>query len=243
MEATLRKTGALLNKDFKDMVKNPTMLICSLMPIAFIALYSTILGQGSAEEQAAARLSFLTLAFCMSAGMVGSMTVLTAIAEEKEKHTLRTLMLANVSAGQILASRGLVAFVTIALVDTACFFVLGVPVDQLAAFLIIGLLGSIPIVMIALLLGVAARDQMTAGLYSLPIVLIAFIPGFTGFNETIDRIAPFSPTGGAGELLNLALQGTLFTADAVQPLLVTLVWIVASVVAFALVYKRLARDN
>ncbi|MEI3232102.1 MAG: ABC transporter permease [Gordonibacter pamelaeae] len=109
----------------------------------------------------------VSMAFCITAGMVGSMTP-TAIAEEKEKNTLRTLMLANVSAGHILASRGIVAFASIAVVDAVCFAVLDVPADQMGSYLLISLLGSVPIVMIALLLGLAARDQMTAGLYSLP---------------------------------------------------------------------------
>ena len=45
----------------------------------------------------------------MAIGMVVGMTVVYGIAAEKKKHTLRTLMLANVSAGEIVASRALVA--------------------------------------------------------------------------------------------------------------------------------------
>lgn len=244
MNAAMRKTTALLSKDFVDVVKNPTMLICSLLPIAFVFLYSQMsTGDAGPEQQEALRHYFLTMAFCMTAGMVGSMTVLTAIAEEKEKHTLRTLMMANVSAGQILASRSVVAFATIVVVDAVCFFILRAPASELGAFLVISLLGSIPIVMIALLLGLAARDQMTAGLYSFPIVLIAFLPAFSRMNETLAKISPFFPTGGASELLELSSQGGLLTSDAVQPLVVTVVWIVATLAAFALVYRRLARDN
>ena len=92
METTLRKTGALLGKDLKDLVKNPTMLICTLLPIAFVLLYAQMSG-GSPEESEMLSRYLVSMAFCITAGMVGSMTVLTAIAEEKEKNTLRTLML------------------------------------------------------------------------------------------------------------------------------------------------------
>lgn len=242
MDAAFRKTGALLGKDFKDLVKNPTMLICTLLPIAFVMLYAQMSGE-SPEESTMLSRYLVSMAFCITAGMVGSMTVLTAIAEEKEKSTLRTLMLANVSAGHILASRGVVAFASIAAVDAVCFVVLEVPVDQIAPYLLISLLGSVPIVMIALLLGLAARDQMTAGLYSLPIVLFAFLPSFSMVNETLEKLAPYFPTGGASELLELSAQGGLLTGDALQPILVMLAWATASIVAFALLYRRLSRDN
>ena len=113
----------------------------------------------------------------------------------------------------------------------------------MGSYLLISLLGSVPIVMIALLLGLAARDQMTAGLYSLPIVLVAFLPSFSMANDTLEKLAPFFPTGEASELIELSAQGSLYTGDALQPLLVTLAWMVISVVAFALLFRRLSRDN
>ena len=33
MQATMRKIGALCQKDFIDMFKNPSMLVCLIMPI------------------------------------------------------------------------------------------------------------------------------------------------------------------------------------------------------------------
>ncbi|MEI3232246.1 MAG: ABC transporter permease [Gordonibacter pamelaeae] len=44
MEATLRKTGALLGKDLKDVVKNPTMLVCCLLPVGFMLFYKNAVG-------------------------------------------------------------------------------------------------------------------------------------------------------------------------------------------------------
>lgn len=110
MNAALRKTGALLAKDLSDLFKNPTMLVVCLLPIAFMALYSFMVGDAAgdagitAEQQAAVdpviSQFMLGSSLCMTVGMVCTMTVLYAIAEEKEKRTLRTLMLANVGASQ-----------------------------------------------------------------------------------------------------------------------------------------------
>ena len=243
MEAALRKTGALLGKDLKDLVKNPTVLLGCLLPVGFIALYSQTMGDASGEAADAARHQFLTMALFMTVGMTGCMTALYTIAEEKEKHTLRTLMLANVSAAQVIASRAAVSLAAIVIAQAACFAVLRAPIDLLAPYLLLGILSGLPIVMLSLVLGLAARDQMTAGVYSVPLILVAFLPMFAPLNETLAKATPYCPTGGAQELLNLAADGALFTADALQPLVVTLVWVAVGAAALALLYKRLARDN
>ena len=243
MEAALRKTGALLGKDLKDLVKNPTVLLGCLLPVGFIALYSQTMGDASGEAADAARHQFLTMALFMTVGMTGCMTALYTIAEEKEKHTLRTLMLANVSAAQVIASRAVVSLAAIVIAQAACFAVLRAPIDLLAPYLLLGILSGLPVVMLSLVLGLASRDQMTAGVYSVPLILVAFLPMFAPLNETLAKATPYCPTGGAQELLNLAADGALFTADALQPLVVTLVWVAVGAAALALLYKRLARDN
>ncbi|PNV64391.1 hypothetical protein C2L80_12155 [Rubneribacter badeniensis] len=243
MEAALRKTSALLGKDMKDLVKNPTVLLGCLLPVGFIALYSQTMGDASGEAADAARHQFLTMALFMTVGMTGCMTALYTIAEEKEKHTLRTLMLANVSAAQVIASRAVVSLTAIVVAQAACFAVLRAPIDLLAPYLLLGILSGLPVVMLSLVLGLASRDQMTAGVYSVPLILVAFLPMFAPLNETLAKATPYCPTGGAQELLNLAADGALFTADALQPLVVTLVWVAVGAAALALLYKRLARDN
>ena len=243
MEAALRKTSALLGKDMKDLVKNPTVLLGCLLPVGFIALYSQTMGDASGEAADAARHQFLTMALFMTVGMTGCMTALYTIAEEKEKHTLRTLMLANVSAAQVIASRAVVSLAAIVIAQAACFAVLRAPIDLLAPYLLLGILSGLPIVMLSLVLGLAARDQMTAGVYSIPLVLVAFLPLFAPLNETLAKVTPYCPTGGVLELLVLAADGALFTADALQPLAVTFAWIAVGAAVLALLYKRLARDN
>lgn len=246
MNASLRKIGALCVKDFKDLVKNPTTLITCLMPIAFLFFYNSVIGDqiGDDPEARASFSSFmLSFGLCMSAGMVGTMTVLYAIAEEKEKHTLRTLMLANVSAEQILASRGIVAMSAIAVVNLACYLIIEGPTGDLVTYMVIGLVGAVPIVLLSLLLGLVARDQMTAGLYSLPVVLLALSPLFGMYSEDINNVTQYLPAGGMDGLIRLWATQNLFTSDAIVAAATMLAWIVVGAVAFAALYKRLARDN
>ena len=244
MEATLRKTRALMGKDLKDVVKNPTMLACCLLPIGFIVLYQKALGaRMEGAEQDAFTAMLVSLALLFAATIVASMATLTAISEEKEKNTLRTLMLANVSSEQILASRGLVTLLAIAIVELVCYLVIGEPLADLTAFLVIGVLGAIPIVLLSLLLGLASRDQMSAGLLSVPIMLVGIGPMFGQMIEGFADYIVYLPTGGMYELGNLLAQGQLLTSDAVLPAAATLAWIAIAAIAFAALYKRLARDN
>ena len=110
MDATMRRIGALAAKDLADLFKNPTMLVVLLMPIGFMMLFRLVIGDTAADsgltgaELAAVEGEFqkflLGSGLCMSVGMVASMVLIYGIAEEKERHTLRTLMLANVGAGE-----------------------------------------------------------------------------------------------------------------------------------------------
>ncbi len=253
MNAALRKTRALLAKDFIDLFRNPTMLIVCLLPIAFMALYWFMVGDAtgdaalSAEQERAVSLIIqqfmLGSSLCMATGMVCTMTVLYGIAEEKEKRTLRTLMLANVGASQVIASKTVVALVASTVVNAACFFVAGGQLNMLGAYLVLGIMGSLPIILFSLVLGLACRDQMTAGVYSVPVLLVALVPMFGMANETIGKVAHWLPTGGVYDLIGLALSGNLLSSDALAPLAVTAAWIVVGAVLFAVLFKRLARDN
>lgn len=253
MNAAMRKTGALLAKDFADLFKNPTLLVVCLLPIAFMALYSFMIGDAAGgsdltvEQQEAVdpviSQFMLGSSLCMTLGMVCTMTVLYGIAEEKEKRTLRTLMLANVGASQVVASKAVVALVASTVVNAVCFFVVGGEPGMLGAYLALGVVGSLPVILFSLVLGLASRDQMTAGVYSVPVLLVALVPMFGMANETIEKVSHWLPTGGVYDLIGLAMDGRLLSQDALAPLGVTLAWIVVGAVVFAALFKKLARDN
>lgn len=253
MDATMRRIGALAAKDLADLFKNPTMLVVLLMPIGFMLLFCLVIGDTAADAGlagaglAAAEGEFqkflLGSGLCMSVGMVASMVLIYGIAEEKEKHTLRTLMLANVGAGEVAASKGGVTLVAVVAVGAACFAVAGGDPALLPVYLALTALGAVPVVLVSLVLGLASRDQMTAGFYSVPVLLLALVPTFGTANDAVDAIAAFTPLGGVYDLLGLAVDGRLLTTDSLAPMAVTLAWAVAGAAVFAALYRRLARDN
>ena len=68
-------------------------------------------------------------------------------------------------------------------------------------------------------------------------------PMFAQMVDGLSDIAPYLPTGGMNELGMLLAQGELFSSDAIAPVATTLAWVAVAAVAFALLYRRLARDN
>lgn len=255
MSPTLRKVGALCSKDFADLFKNPTMLVVCLMPVALMLLYRFVMSSvgGDVADGASpddlALLDrfmdsfFLSAALCMSVGMVGSMTIIYGIAEEKEKHTLRTLMLANVTGGQIIAAKMIVALVAIAVVESLCFAASGVSAEYFAPYVACGVVAAIPLALISLVLGLMSRDQMTAGLYSVPVLIVALVPLFSMYSDGAAQVARLSPTGGMNELLSMVVMGDFSWGDAVLPVVVTLVWIALGAGLCLALCRKLLRDN
>lgn len=249
MAASLRKLGALLDKDARDLLKNPTMVVAVILPAAMILLYHFVYREplAVADGDPAVRVLidglFLASALCLSVGMVVSMTLIYGIAEEKEKHTLRTLMLANVSAGQVALAKGIVCLATTLVVGALCFALTGVGWGMFPAFIALTALGAVPVILLGLVLGLASRDQMTAGLYGTPILLLCLVPMFAPIAPEAEAVAAYTPLGGVCELLRLLLEGSLTPEAAALPLAVTAAWIAVGAVAFKFLYRRLAQDN
>lgn len=249
MQSSIAKLGALFEKDARDMLKNPTMLVTVVLPVAMIVLYRFVYRDllAAAEADLAVRLAsdglFLCSALCLSVGMVGSMTLVYGIAEEKEKHTLRTLMLANVSAGQVALAKGIVCLATALVVGALCFALTGVGWGMFPAFIALTALGAVPVILLGLVLGLASRDQMTAGLSSMPILLLCLVPMFAPMAPEAEAVATFTPLGGVVELMRLVLAGELTLEAAALPLAVTAAWTLLGAVVFKLLYRKLAQDN
>ena len=166
MSPFLRKLGALLGKDAADLAKNPTMVLCVALPVGFALFYRFFLGDmdlGSAlrDESAtpvvasAVTYVVLSMGLCMSIGMGASMSLVYGIAEEKEKHTLRTLMLANVTANQIVLAKGILALLVTVATEILCFLVSGAPFSLFLPYVGFGILGAIAIILLSLVAGLA----------------------------------------------------------------------------------------
>ena len=162
MQANLRKLGALIAKDAADLAKNPTMILCVLMPVGFAVFYRFFIGDmglagslrgdgglgASPQVTSVVQYIVLSMSLCLSIGMGASVSLIYGLAEEKEKHTLRTLMLANVSAEQLMLAKGFVAFVLTIATELVCFAVSGAPWSLAGWYLLLGSVGAVPVILV-----------------------------------------------------------------------------------------------
>ena len=116
-------------------------------------------------------------------------------------------MLANVSAEQLMLAKGFVAFVLTIATELVCFAVSGAPWSLAGWYLLLGSVGAVPVILVSLVVGLASRDQMTAGLYSVPVLLLTMAPIFGSFSEGIRAVVCFAPTPGRQRHLHAVRTG------------------------------------
>ena len=159
MSISMRKLRALYKKDLMDFVKNPAISASVLLPVAFVLLYKYVVGPNLAIEEVSVFL--LNLGLLMNCSMSGVLIVSTSVAEEKEKFTLRTLILSNVSAMEFFLSKILVAVCVTFLGNVVIFLISGEPTGHMPVYILASLLGSCCVIMISALIGLLSRDQMS----------------------------------------------------------------------------------
>ena len=230
----------LFKKDLKSCLTNKTILLSVLIPVFFCLLYRFLfsgLGEGLEDF-------VLNACAVFAISIVPTSILPVMIAEEKEKYTLRSLMLARVSGGEFLFSKIAVCLL-LTLADAAAVYFLSAsrPEDFLMYTAII-LLSSAGLCFLGAIAGLTAKDQASAGTISAPLTLLAMLPPlFAGFNDTIGKIAVIFPTTSYQTLFTSASSDSSLTSGRnLAALAVCAVWIIGGAVLFNLFYRKKGVD-
>lgn len=236
--------AVLMKKDIKLLLTNKNVLIMLLLPLGFSILYQFIYADMMDEDQdmIAFVLSISTLVNLCAIPLSGLGMM---IAEEKEKHTLRVLMLNDVSALEYLLSKLLVVLCTMELVGILIFFVTMAPVGELFTYLFATTITSITLLLFGAVIGLISKDQMSTGTLSTPVMVFFLIPPMMGqFNSFFQTIAQLVPTYALTEMLNeLMIGNSIFTQDMLPNYLLILAWTIIGIGVFCVMYKRKRFDN
>lgn len=239
MDVSMRKIGVLYKKDFMDILKNISISISCVIPVFFAVLYKYLFSELPMPE---GYLLSLILALNLTMGAV--MIPATSIAEEKEKHTLRTLMLSNVSGLEFCVSKLLVTSSFMLITNLLIFFIMSVKIAWLPAFIVITVVCAFPVIVLGAVVGLAARDQMTAGVYEIPLMLVFLLPTiFADLNQVAGIIADFTPCHAMVQIVSNLTTGELASTDTILAAVVVIAWIIVAVVAFVALFKRKGVDN
>lgn len=178
--------GTILQKQWKDTWKNKTVLIQFLMfPVLGIVMTKIVRIDGMPEH------FFVNLFSTMYVGMAPLTSMSAILSEEKEKNTLRVLLMANVTPGEYLAGVGCYVYCA-CLLGAAVFCALlgGVSVQQGMRFFGIMSAGIFASMTLGAAIGVGSRDQMAATSVTVPVMMVfAFLPMLSMFHDGIARVA------------------------------------------------------
>lgn len=237
MEFTFRRAKALFVKEAKDLTKNTNVFLLCLLPIAF-AFFPRLTQMDLPQMQTALDAFIPVMGLNL---VVVSLVMASFIAEEKEKNTMRTLMLSSVSPWEFLVGKAALILI-IGMVNTAAvFFIIGVESQFLAANLLTFFPVIITMTVIGGIIGLLVQNMMATGIVAMPVIgLFMFIPMLALHNEAMAKVSQYLPNVKAQEILQRVMDGQAVEA---RSIVIILAWIVLSVISFALIYKRKGLDG
>lgn len=189
---------AILWKQGKETFKNKEILIQFVMfPVLSIIMENTVKIQGMPEH------FFANLFASMYMGMAPLTSMAAVIAEEKEKNTLRVLMMSNVKPAEYLLGVSSYLFGICMLGAAVIGWSGGYRGSQWFVFLILMGMGILVSLMIGAAIGIWSKNQMMATSVTVPVMMIfSFLPMLSIFNSSIEKIAQFTYSGQIYFLIN-----------------------------------------
>lgn len=177
----------ILQKQINDTLKNKTILIQFLMfPVMTFIMEKTVKMEGMPPH------FFTNLFAVMFVGMAPLTSMASIISEEKEKNTLRVLLLSNVKPWEYLLGVGVYIWMICMAGAAVIGLSGGYEGEILAKFLLIMSIGLIVSILVGASIGTFSKNQMMATSLTVPVMMVcAFVPMLSMFNESIRSIGKF----------------------------------------------------
>lgn len=194
----MRHISAILWKQLKDTLKNKAILTQFLMlPTMTIIMENAIKVKDLPEH-------FFAIMFAgMFVGMAPLTSMSSIIAEEKERNTLRVLLMSNVKPLAYLTGVGIYTFGMCMIGAVVIALAGGFRGVELCRFIIIMAVGICVSVVMGAVIGTMSKNQMMATSVSIPVMMIfSFVPMLSMFNDTIKKVGGIAYTQQLSEMLN-----------------------------------------
>ena len=176
---------AIFKKQLKDTLKNKTVLVQFVMfPIITLLMNNAIKMQDMPEN------FFVNLFSAMYIGMAPLTSIASIISEEKEKNTLRVLIMSNVKPYEYLLGIGSYVWFACMLGGIVICAAGGYNLQTSIAFMGIIAVGILTSLLIGAIIGIWSKTQMMATSIAVPVMMVfSFVPMLSLFNSTIKKIA------------------------------------------------------
>ncbi|MCL1702990.1 ABC transporter permease [Lysinibacillus sp. Bpr_S20] len=231
MNISMTRIQAILMKDYKEFSRNYAVSVMVLMPLVMAFFINK-----SGSTTIAAYFITINIAF----SMVTAYVQCCLIAEEKEKNTLRSLMLSPASLGDILIGKSLFVLILTMVVVALTIYIVGYSPANLFILAITLILSTVFYIAIGTLCGLFAKTVMEGSLIILPVIFIfPFGPSALAFssNFPILKIAEWLPSSQL-VLLAESLEGTYTTMDVIIPIATIIAWSLVAWIVTGFIYKK-----
>lgn len=224
----MRNVLIIIAKQLKDTLKNKVILIQFILcPAMALILENTIKVDGMGD------LFFTKLFSIMYIGMAPLTAVASIVSEEKEKNTLRVLMMANIKSWQYLLGIG--AYVWMICMLGAAVMSTGFSGEAVINYLIVMAMGFAVSILAGACVGVYAKNQMNATSLVMPVmVILSFVPMIAVFNERIAKVARYLYT----QQLRNMLDRVSLSGDGMETWVIMGINAVIFLGLFAIVFKK-----
>ncbi|MEK4566869.1 ABC transporter permease subunit [Alkalihalobacillus sp. FSL R5-0424] len=228
-----QRIAAIFEKDYKDFMKNSSLLVTAAIPIFMALLYSQMDFGGEMTFAV-----FTIVGITLSAVTAGSM--ITMMAEEKEKNTLRGLIQSPASFIDIIIGKCLLTSVVTIIVLGISLLLIGFE-PLLETRMIIGtFLAFIFFLFLGIGVGLFAKTLASTYVYTTPIMLVfGFTPILLGIdffinNKVASTIIEYFPM-----IQLLEIDETSSWA----PIGIIGIWLVASIIFAFVLFKKAVKDD
>lgn len=226
----LRRILALFTKEVQDLRRNTSIISMLLVPPLMTFLWSGLMKLPAD--------SAYTIGTLFAVVMVGVYSPAMMFAEEKEKHTLRVLMLSPATPLEIILSKGLVTFLVIVLVSALLIPISTVAVQSIGLLALILLLGGVFVILLGFIIGLLSPNQMATGYIGMPIYLLLLLVPILGQQvPVLKTLAKLVPTSAVGDGVYKAVQGRSLLAAQTEVTTLAIAGVIALVV-FLVMYRR-----
>ncbi|KEK25461.1 ABC transporter permease [Bacillus gaemokensis] len=235
MTFSMRRFSAIFRKEMRDFKSNSQVLMMIGVPVLFAIIY----GQAEQFRGVAANLTVI-----MALVFIGGFVQAMMIAEEKEKHTLRVLMLSPASSAEVLIGKSFLTGITTIVVCFTNLLILDKLEGNIVLLFFIFLLGTILFNLIGTCIGLLAQNVPQTSLIGMPILFIFLLSDLLEMfvkNESLKKVFQYLPTKSIGEAMNSVIQGKGFSVISGNVLNIS-IWLVAALVICLFLYKKKQLD-
>lgn len=236
MGFSIVRVKALVKKEIKDFPKNINVSLICLLPLVLMLLLSNM--QGNNPNHGINDFDLLIVGLNMNLVMVSTFALSMLIAEEKEKNTMRTLLLSSVTLLEFLVGKAIVMLLFSIVTNMAIFFVVRMDVQHLGQYVLWSIVVTIIMMEIGIIIGITAKNQMSISVLGVPVIFAFMIlPLLAQANDVFEKIATVLPNYN----LRIMLENIMYYdghAILTYRAYIILAWVVLASAAFIYTYNK-----